>query len=115
MWFAWISLSLKADISFFRAASASADRDDLDHLVEVIERDQQALDDVVAFLGPAQVVARAARNDLDLVVDVVPTISARVSVRGTLDEGGMIARNSPAVACACRAGSALRLRWPLAS
>ncbi len=45
--------------------------DDLDDLVEVIEGDQQAQDDVVAFLGLAQVVPRSARDDVDLVIDVV--------------------------------------------
>ena len=72
MWLAWISLSLNVLISFLRAASASCGRaDDLDDLVEVIERDQQAEHDVIALLGLAQVEARAARDDVDLVVDVV--------------------------------------------
>ena len=45
--------------------------DHLDDRVEVVERDQQALDDVVALLGLLQLVARAPGDDVDLVVDVV--------------------------------------------
>ena len=45
--------------------------DDLDDLVEVIERDQQAEHDVIALLGLAQVEPCAPRDDVDLMVDVV--------------------------------------------
>ena len=45
--------------------------DQFDHRVEVVERDQQALEDVGAGLGPAQLVLGAAGDDLALVVDVV--------------------------------------------
>jgi hypothetical protein len=45
--------------------------DDADDLVEVLQRDQQALDDVVALLGSAELVLRPAGHDVDLVVDVV--------------------------------------------
>ena len=62
MWFAWISESLNFDISLVRACSASWERPDhLDDLVEVIERDQEALDDVVALLGLPQVEACVRR------------------------------------------------------
>ncbi len=40
--------------------------------VEVVQGDQQSLDDVVALLGLLQLEARAPRDDVDLVVDVVP-------------------------------------------
>ena len=45
--------------------------DQLDHRVEVVERDQQPLEDVGASLGAAQFVLGAAGDDLALVVDVV--------------------------------------------
>ena len=45
--------------------------DQLDHRVEVVERDQQPLEDVRAGLGLAQLVLGAAGDDLALVVDVV--------------------------------------------
>ena len=45
--------------------------DDRDDLVEVVERDQQALDDVQALLALALLEAGAPRDDVDLVVDVV--------------------------------------------
>ena len=41
--------------------------DQLDHRVEVVERDQQALEDVGAGLGAAQLVLRPAGDDLALV------------------------------------------------
>ncbi|GBC87584.1 hypothetical protein HRbin12_01597 [bacterium HR12] len=46
--------------------------DDADDLIEVPERDEQPLDDVVPLLRPAELVPRAPRDDVDLVVDVVP-------------------------------------------
>ncbi len=45
--------------------------DQLDHRVEVVERDQQPLEDVGAGLGLAQLVLGAADDDLALVRDVV--------------------------------------------
>ena len=54
-----------ADLGVGRAA------DQLDHRVEVVERDQQPLEDVGAGLGPAQLVLGAADHDLALVADVV--------------------------------------------
>ena len=45
--------------------------DQRDHRVEVVERDQQALEDVGPRLGAAQLVLRPAGDDLALVVDVV--------------------------------------------
>ena len=46
--------------------------DHLDHFVQVIEGDQEPQDDVVALLGPAQVIAGSPGHDVHLVVDVVP-------------------------------------------
>ena len=46
--------------------------DQRDHLVEVVERDQVALQDVGALLGLPQLVLRPPRDDLALVVEVVP-------------------------------------------
>ena len=46
--------------------------DQRDHLVEVLERDQVALEDVCALHRAAQLVLRAADHDLALVVEVVP-------------------------------------------
>ena len=45
--------------------------DDLDDLVDVVERDDVALEDVGALLGLAQLVARAPDDDVLLVLDVV--------------------------------------------
>ncbi len=45
--------------------------DERDHRVEVVERDEVALEDVGALLGLAELVLRAARDDLALVVEVV--------------------------------------------
>ncbi len=45
--------------------------DHRDHLVEVGERDEQTLQHVRALLGPAQLVLRAADDDVALVIDVV--------------------------------------------
>ena len=54
-----------------RACSLSSRRaDDLDDLVDVEDRDEQALDEVQALLAARETVAAAARDDLDAVVDV---------------------------------------------
>src|SRR6476619_5766463 len=45
--------------------------DQLDHLVEVVERDQVALEDMRAFLGLAQLELRAADDDRALELEVV--------------------------------------------
>ena len=45
--------------------------DQLDHRVEVVERDQQPLEDVSARLGAAQLVLRPPDDHLALVADVV--------------------------------------------
>ena len=45
--------------------------DDVDDLVDVVERDDEALQDMRALLGFGQLVARAAHNDVFLVGDVV--------------------------------------------
>ena len=71
MWLAWISLSLNCFISLPRASSASCEPRIPDDRVEVVERDQQALDDVVALLRSPQLVPRAPGDDVDLVIDVV--------------------------------------------
>ncbi len=44
--------------------------DEVDHLVEMVERDQQALEDVQALAGLAQLVAGPTDDHVDLVVDV---------------------------------------------
>ena len=58
--------------------------DQLDHLVEVVERDQQALEAVDLRLERAQLVLGAADDDLALVLDVVVDDRRSGSVRGTL-------------------------------
>ena len=45
--------------------------DDLDDLVDVVQRDDVALEDVGALLGLAQLVLRAPGDDVLLVLDVV--------------------------------------------
>ena len=45
--------------------------DYLDDFVDVVQRDDVAFQDVCAFLGLGQLVAGAARDDVDLVLDVV--------------------------------------------
>ena len=55
----------RARVAVARAA------DQLDHLVEVVERDQQALEPVHLRLERAQLVLRAPDDDLALVLDVV--------------------------------------------
>ncbi len=61
--------------------------DQRDHLVEVGERDQQTLEDVRALLGAAQLVLRAAHDDLALVVDVVADhLAQRQRARHVVDQ-----------------------------
>ena len=58
--------------------------DERDDLVEVVERDQVALEDVRALLGLAQLVLRPARDDVALVARGTAWTSSRSeSVRGT--------------------------------
>ena len=72
MWLAWISRELEPLHQLgARCLGVLGAADDLDDLVEMVQRDQQALDDVVALLGLAQLEAGAAGDDVDLVVDVV--------------------------------------------
>ena len=64
-----------------------------DHLVEVVEGDQIAGEDVCAVLGLAQVVLRAARDDHALEVDVVrDQLEQRERLRHVVDErNGVVA------------------------
>ena len=62
--------------------------DQLDHRVEVVERDQQPLEDVGAGLGAAQLVLGAAGDDLALVADVVlDQLLEAERLRHAVDEG----------------------------
>ncbi len=62
--------------------------DECDHLVEVGQGDEQALQDVGAILGAAQLVLRAPHDDLALVVDVVADdLAQRQGARHVVDEG----------------------------
>ena len=80
--------------------------DQLDHRVEVLERDQQPLEDVGAGLGPAQLVLGAADDDLALVADVVlDQLLEAERARHAVDEGDHVdAEGALHRACACRAG-----------
>ena len=80
--------------------------DQLDHRVEVVERDQQALEDVGAGLGAAQLVLGAAGDDLALVVDVgLDQLLQRQRPRHAVDERDHVdAEACSASGCACRAG-----------
>ena len=61
--------------------------DQRDHLVEVVERDQQALEPVHARLERAQLVLGAADDDLALVLDVVADdLAQRQHLRHVVDE-----------------------------
>ena len=65
--------------------------DDGDDLVDVVECDDEALEDVGAFLGLAQLVARAALDDVDLVVDVVVEhVLETQDMRHAVDEGEVV-------------------------
>ena len=71
-----------------RASSVSCGgADQRDHRVEVVERDQVAAQDVRARLGLAQLVLRAARDDLALEVEVVrDQLEQRERPRDAVDE-----------------------------
>ena len=61
--------------------------DDRDHLVEVVERDQVAAQDVRAGFGLAQVVLQPARDDLPLVLEiVVEQVAQAERLRHAVDE-----------------------------
>src|SRR5207244_7261142 len=61
--------------------------DQTNHGVEVVERLEVALEDVRAPLGLAQLVLRAAGDDLALVVEVVPDeLEQRERLRNAVDE-----------------------------
>ena len=57
--------------SLLRLVGVRGGADQPDHLVEVVEGDQEALQDVGALLRLAQLVLRAARHDLALEVEEV--------------------------------------------
>ena len=54
-----------------RLIDVGAATDDRDHAIDVVQRDQVALEDVRAPLGPVEPELRAARDHLALVIDVV--------------------------------------------
>ena len=61
--------------------------DHRDHLVEVVERDEVPLEDVRPLERLAQLVLRAAHDDLALIVEVVPhELEERQRPRDALDE-----------------------------
>ena len=61
--------------------------DERDHLVEVVERDQVALEDVRALLGLAQLELRAADDDRALELEVVAQeLEQRQRLRHAVDE-----------------------------
>jgi hypothetical protein len=65
--------------------------DQRDHLVEVVEGDQIALEDVRAFLCAAQLVLRAAGNHLALEVEVVlQHVAQRKRLRNAVYEGNRV-------------------------
>ena len=82
------SESAKRDIRFSRASpgvGAGADR--RDHLVEMVERLEDAFEDVGALLGLAQVVAGAADDDrLAVVEEVVEQLLERHHLRLVVDD-----------------------------
>ena len=101
--------SSNCSIRPLRAASVSSERaDQRDHRVEVVERDQVALEDVRALLGLAQLELRAAGDDLALVVEVVARAAraARACAARRRRARRRCSRRSSAAACACRACSA---------
>ena len=62
---AWTSLNCQRDDqAFLRFLAGAAGADERDHLVEVVERLEEAFEDVGALFGLAQVEARAADDDL---------------------------------------------------
>ena len=85
---AWISDRPNFSCRPSRAASGSRERaDQRDDLVEVVERDEQALQDVGARLGLAQLELRAADDDLALVIHVVVDQLAQVQrLRHAVDQ-----------------------------
>ena len=87
---------LRLDLGELETRSCSCDArlvgvgggaDQRDHLVEVVERDQVAGEDVRALLGLAELVLRAADDDLALVVEVVADeLEQRQRPRDAVDE-----------------------------
>ena len=70
-----------------RVLAVARGADELDDRVEVVERDEQALEHVDAALEHAQLVLRAAHDDLALVLDVVlDDLAQRQRPRHVLDE-----------------------------
>ena len=82
--FAWSSLRPNSLIRpCARRLGALRGADQRDHRVDVVERDQVALEDVRAALGVAQLELQPAGDDLALEVEVVRISSSSESVRGT--------------------------------
>ena len=131
---AWISVSPNGSISSERAASASSDAaDQRDHLVEVVERDQVALEHVRPALGPVELELGAPGDDLasggrgsapsicrsDSVRGFTPSTSATMLTPNVVCSGvclyslfsttlGIASRFSSIVDAACRCGRTRR-------
>ena len=70
-----------------RGVAVARPADELDDRVEVVERDEEALEDVGAGLALGELVLRAADDDLALVLDVVlEDLAQRERLRHALDE-----------------------------
>ena len=103
---AWIAAQLEAlDELLARAVAVARAADQLDDLVEVLERGQQPLEDVRARLLLGELVLGAAHDHLALVGDVVVDHRAQVQrARHVVDERDHVhAEGASASACACRA------------
>ena len=88
-----------------RSIGIARGADQLDHRVEVVDRDQQPLEDVGARLGPAQLVLGAANDDVALVVDVVADDLQQAERLGARRRPARpcLPRRCSAAGCACRA------------
>ena len=83
-----MSVSSKRSIEpVARGLGVARAADQRDHLVEVVERDEVALEDVGALLGLAQLVLRPPHDDVALVIDVVADhLAQRERARHVVDE-----------------------------
>ena len=80
--------------------------DDLDDVVEVVERDLVAEQDVLAVAGLAEEEGGAAADDVDAVIEEGADGAGRAGApsAGRCGRPGRSWRSSPASGCACRAG-----------
>ncbi len=86
---AWMCVSAEAlDQALARRVAVARAADQLDHGVEVLQRDQQALEAVDLGLERAQLVLGAADDDVALVLDVeVQDAAQRQRARDVVDQG----------------------------